>query len=228
MLQRKIDSLAGKAAPTALLANIPRLVTAYYSERPNPAEASQRVVFGTSGHRGSSLNASFNEAHILAVTQAICTYRKVKRIDGPLFLGWDTHALSEPARVTAVEVLAANEVEVMLDSRDAPTPTPVVSHAVVTNNREPRPRADGIVVTPSHNPPEFGGFKYDPPSGGPAGTEVTGWIEREAYLLLTADLRAVKRVPYERARRASTTKRSALWRSTCTGRGAMRATRYGE
>lgn len=207
MFERKINPLAGKPAPATLLANIPRLVTAYYTERPDPAVAAQRVVFGTSGHRGSSVSRSFNEAHILAITQAICAYRKAQGYEGPLFLGWDTHALSEPARVTALEVLAANEVKVMVDTRDAPTPTPVVSHAIVAHNRNPGARADGIVITPSHNPPEYGGLKYDPPSGGPAGKDVTAWIEREANALLASGVRAVKRVPYEEARRASTTTR---------------------
>jgi phosphoglucomutase len=207
MLERKIHSLAGKPAPPALLANIPRLVTAYYAEQPDPRVAAQRVVFGTSGHRGSSVNGSFNEAHILAITQAICTYRKAHQIDGPLFLGWDTHALSEPARVTALEVLAGNDVRVLLDTRDAPTPTPAVSYAILSHNRGRPPNADGIVVTPSHNPPEYGGFKYDPPTGGPADAEVTRWIEREANALVESGLRAVKRVPYERARHASTTAR---------------------
>ncbi len=207
MLDRKVSPLAGKPATAALLVDVPRLVTAYYAERPDPSVAGERVAFGTSGHRGSSLDRTFNEAHVLAMTQAICAYRKQQGIDGPLFLGWDTHALSEPARVTALEVLAANGVDVMIDTGDGPTPTPVVSHAIVAHNRVQPRRADGIVVTPSHNPPAYGGFKYDPPSGGPAESEVTKWIEREANTLLRSELRGVARVPYERARRAATTRR---------------------
>ncbi len=197
--------MAGRPAPPADLVNIPRLVTAYYTERPDPSVRGQRVAFGTSGHRGSSLEGSFNEAHILAITQAICLYRKAHAIEGPLFLGWDTHALSEPARVTALEVLAANAVEVMLDAQGRFTPTPVVSQAILAYNRgRVDARADGIVITPSHNPPDAGGFKYDPPSGGPADTEVTRWIEERANALLADGLRDVVRMPYERARRAAT------------------------
>ncbi len=203
-----IHPLAGKPAPPSVLVNVPRLVTAYYAERPDPAIPEQRVTFGTSGHRGSSLKAQFNEAHILAITQAICLYRKAQAIDGPLFLGWDTHALSEPARVTALEVLAANGVEVMLDLHDGATPTPVVSRAILAHNRgRSAGLADGIVITPSHNPPEYGGFKYDPPTGGPAESAVTGWIERTANALLADGLRGVARIPYERARRAATVRR---------------------
>jgi phosphoglucomutase len=200
-----IDPLAGQPAPVSRLVNVPRLITAYYTERPDPARPEQRVAFGTSGHRGSSLTGGFNEGHILAITQAICLYRTERGFDGPLFLGWDTHALSEPARVTALEVLAANGVTVMVDARDGATPTPVVSQAILAHNRGRTARlADGIVITPSHNPPEYGGFKYDPPSGGPADTEVTGWIERRANGLLADGLRDVSRIPYERARRAAT------------------------
>src|SRR5689334_6610701 len=167
----KIDPLAGKPAPASMLVNIPKLVTAYYSERPDPAVPEQRVTFGTSGHRGSAFECAFNEAHILAITQAICLYRQQHRIDGPLFLGMDTHALSEPAFVTALEVLAANGIEVMIDSRGGYTPTPAVSHAILTYNRQRKSGlADGIVITPSHNPPQDGGFKYNPPEGGPADT----------------------------------------------------------
>src|SRR5580658_6279263 len=199
-----INPLAGKPAPPSILVDLPRLVTAYYALRPDPSVAAHRVAFGTSGHRGSSLRHSFNEHHILAITQAICDYRRGRGIDGPLFLGWDTHALSEPARVTALEVLAANGVEVLLDSRDAPTPTPSVSRAIVTyNRRPPRGLADGIVITPSHNPPEYGGFKYDPPTGGPADGAVTGAIEKAANALLESGLRDVARVPYERALRSA-------------------------
>jgi len=200
--------LAGKPAPRSLLANVPRLVTAYYAGRPDPAVSAQRVAFGTSGHRGSSLHDAFNEAHILATTQAIVEHRRQQGIGGPLFLGIDTHALSEPARVTALEVLAAHEVEVRIDARDGYTPTPAVSHAILSYNRGRKAGlADGIVVTPSHNPPEDGGFKYNPPDGGPADTDVTGWIERRANELLGDAHRAVFRIPYERALRAPTTKR---------------------
>lgn len=203
MTPQRVDPLAGKPAPDSLLVNVPRLVTAYYAEHPDPLQAAQRVVFGTSGHRGSSLQASFNEAHVLAITQAVCVYRRAHGIDGPLFLGWDTHALSEPARVSALEVLAANGVEVMVDVHDDVTPTPVISHAIVAHNRgRTGARADGIVITPSHNPPEYGGIKYDPPSGGPAATTVTAWIEAKANELLADGLRDVVRIPWARARRA--------------------------
>lgn len=200
-----LHPLAGKPAPDSILADIPTLVSAYYTARPDPAEAEQRVVFGTSGHRGSSLKVGFNERHILAITQAICLYRRAHGIDGPLFLGWDTHALSEPARVSALEVLAANGVETMVDARNDVTPTPVISHAIVTYNRgRTRGLADGIVITPSHNPPEHGGIKYDPPSGGPADTPVTEWIQVKANALLDDGARDVVRIPWERARRAAT------------------------
>jgi phosphoglucomutase len=196
---------AGQPAPLSRLVNIPRLVTAYYVERPDPALPEQRVAFGTSGHRGSSFRVGFNEAHILAITQAICRYRNAAKIDGPLFMGWDTHALSEPARVSALEVLAANGVDVMLDADDGFTPTPVVSRAILAHNHGRKTGlADGIVITPSHNPPEYGGFKYDPPSGGPADTEITAWIQETANALLVDGLRGVSRIPYERARRAAT------------------------
>jgi phosphoglucomutase len=198
--------LAGKPAPPSRLVDVPKLITAYYTERPDPSAPTQRVAFGTSGHRGSSLDGSFNEAHILAITQAICSYRKEQDIGGPLFLGWDPHALSVPARVTALEVLAANAVDVMLDADGRFTPTPVISEAILAHNRgRAQGLADGIVITPSHNPPEYGGFKYDPPSGGPADTSVTRWIEARANALLAEHLRGVGRVPYERARRAATT-----------------------
>jgi phosphoglucomutase len=191
-----------------MLANIPRLMRAYYTERPDVSVPEQRVVFGTSGHRGSALDGAFNEAHILAVTQAICRYRQGHGIDGPLFLGIDTHALSESALASALEVLAANEVDVMIDDRDGYTPTPVISHAIVTYNRgRTGGLADGIVVTPSHNPPEDGGFKYNPPHGGPAGTDVTAWIQDQANALLAGDLTGVRRIRFERARRALTTHR---------------------
>jgi phosphoglucomutase len=200
-----ISPLAGKPADLSLLINVPRLVTAYYTGRPDPSMPTQRVVFGTSGHRGSALDNAFNEAHILAVTQAICLYRKHQSIDGPLYIGIDTHALSEPAFASALEVLAANGVEVMVDADNGYTPTPVISHAILTYNRgRKRSLADGIVITPSHNPPRFGGFKYDPPEGGPADTHVTDWIERQANAFIANDLREVKRVSFERARSAST------------------------
>ena len=191
-----------------MLANIPRLVTAYYVERPDPAIPGQRVAFGTSGHRGSALDVAFNEGHILAICQAICGYRKQAKIDGPLFLGMDTHALSEPAFASAIEVLAANQIEVMMDRDRGYTPTPVVSHAILSYNRgRTTGLADGIVITPSHNPPEDGGVKYDPPHGGPADTHVTAWIEERANALLAAGLQGVARMPFDRALTASTTHR---------------------
>ncbi len=197
---------AGQPAEAADLVNVPRLLAAYYTERPDPAVRGQRVAFGTSGHRGSSLRDSFNEAHILATTQAICEYRSAHDATGPLFLGQDTHALSEPAFRTALEVLAANGVEVRVDAADGYTPTPVISHAVLAWNRDhDGPRADGIVISPSHNPPEDGGFKYNPPHGGPADTDATKWIEDRANALLAAGLDGVRRVSYSRARKAATT-----------------------
>ena len=200
--------LAGQPTQPSMLVNIPRLVTAYYTGRPDPSVPEQRVAFGTSGHRGSSLKNSFNEAHILATTQAICLYRQQQRIDGPLFLGMDTHALSEPALANTLEVLAANEVIVMVDQDNGYTPTPVISHAILTYNRGRKTGlADGIVITPSHNPPEDGGFKYNPPHGGPADTDVTTWIEKQANAFLTDGLRGIKRMSYEKARRSSTTHR---------------------
>lgn len=201
-----ISPLAGKPATPAMLVEIPRLVTAYYTEQPDPSACEQRVSFGTSGHRGSALTKSFNEAHILATSQAICLYRQQQHIDGPLFLGMDTHALSEPAFASALEVLAANSVEVMVDRDHGYTPTPVISHAILTYNRGRKTGlADGIVITPSHNPPEDGGFKYNPPHGGPADTDVTRWIEDKANALLADSLRDVSRIPYDRARRVPTT-----------------------
>jgi len=203
---KTISPLAGRPAPASLLVDVPRLVTAYYAERPDASVAAERVVFGTSGHRGSAFERSFNEAHILAITQAICSYRAAHAITGPLFLGIDTHALSEPAYVSALEVLAANGVEVMIDCERGYTPTPVISHAILGYNRgRTAGLADGIVVTPSHNPPDDGGFKYNPPTAGPADTTITGWIEQTANALLADGLRAVRRMPYERARRAATT-----------------------
>jgi phosphoglucomutase len=204
----KVSELAGKPAPPSMLINVARLVTAYYAEHPDPKVASERVAFGTSGHRGSAFERSFNEAHILATTQAICLYRRRKAIDGPIFLGMDTHALSEPAFASALEVLAANHVEVMIDSGRGYTPTPVISHAILTYNRgRTGGVADGIVITPSHNPPADGGFKYNPPNGGPADTDVTTWIEQTANSILADSLRTVERIPFERALRASTTHR---------------------
>ncbi len=203
-----VSPLAGKPVPPALLVNIPRLITAYYTEAPDPAAPAERVSFGTSGHRGSAFSRSFNEAHILAIAQAICLYRTQQGTDGPLYLGIDSHALSEPAFASALEVLAANEVEVMIAAGDEYTPTPAISHAILTYNRgRTTGLADGIVVTPSHNPPEDGGFKYNPPNGGPADTAVTGWIETQANALLANGLNGVKRVPFARALRAATTHR---------------------
>src|SRR5713101_9768917 len=192
----RVSPLAGKPAPESILANIPRLMTEYYALEPDPAIAMQRVAFGTSGHRGTSHECSFNEEHILAITQAICLYRQQNGIDGPLFLGIDTHALSESAFASALEVLAAHDVEVMIDDRDGYTPTPVISHAILTHNRgRTSGRADGIVVTPSHNPPEDGGFKYNPPHGGPADPHVTGWIQDQANGFVADGLARVKRIP---------------------------------
>src|SRR5262245_14360611 len=203
----EISPLAGKPAPASILVDVARLIDAYHGRRPDPSVPAERVVFGTSGHRGSSLDTAFNEAHILAITQAICLYRKREAIDGPLFIGFDTHALSKPAFVTALEVLAANQVEVMVDAGDGYTPTPVVSHAVLQYNRgRRRGLADGIVITPSHNPPKYGGFKYNPPHGGPADTETTGWIESRANALLGDGPGGVRRVPFDRARKADTTR----------------------
>jgi phosphoglucomutase len=190
-----MSPLAGKPADPAALVDIPRLITAYFAQCPDPAIATQRVSFGTSGHRGCAFDTSFNEAHILAITQAICLYRQKEGIDGPLFVGKDTHALSEPAFVSAIEVLAANGAEFMLDDKDGYTPTPAVSHAILTYNKgRTTGLADGIVITPSHNPPKDGGFKYNPPHGGPASSEVTGWIERTANDFLHAKLEGVRRI----------------------------------
>ena len=203
-----INPLAGKLAPHEMLVNVPRLVTSYYSETPDPAIPAQRVSFGTSGHRGSPFERSFNEWHVLAITQAICHYRKQQGIDGPLFLGIDTHALSEPANVSALEVLAANGVDVMIAQNGEYTPTPAVSHAILTYNRgRTAGLADGIVVTPSHNPPDSGGFKYNPPNGGPADGSVTGWIEKAANGLLEAGLDGLLRVPLAKALASSHTRR---------------------
>lgn len=202
-----VHELAGKPAPAGMLANIPRLITAYFSERPDPANPAQRVAFGTSGHRGSALKGSFNEAHILAVTQAVCETRKQNGIDGPLYLGIDTHALSEPAFVSALEVLAANGVETMIAHDGGYTPTPAISHAILTYNRGRKEHlADGIVITPSHNPPEDGGIKYNPPHGGPSETSLSSAIEKRANELLER-MQDIKRIPIAKARAAATTHR---------------------
>lgn len=204
----KLSPFAGKPAPAHLLVDIARLVTAYYSQRPDPSVATQRVAFGTSGHRGSSFDASFNEDHVLAISQAICLYRQQKGIDGPLFVGIDTHALSTPAGASALEVFAANGVETMIAAGDEYTPTPAISHAIICYNRgRTRGLADGVVITPSHNPPQSGGFKYNPPNGGPADSDVTKWIEAKANALLEGNLKAIKRVSLEQALKASTTHR---------------------
>ncbi len=197
--------LAGQPAPTDVLVDVSKLIAAYYDDAPDPDEPSHRVSFGTSGHRGSSLRRSFNEAHILATTQAICDYRAAEGIEGPLFVGADTHALSGPASKTALEVLAANGVAARIAGEGRFTPTPAVSFAILEHNRHNPADADGIVVTPSHNPPEDGGFKYNPPDGGPADTEITSWIERRANQLLASGLQGVRRVPYDAALRADTT-----------------------
>ena len=197
-----INPLAGKPALASMLTNIPRLVTAYFEGKPDPAVASQRVAFGTSGHRGSAFNNAFNENHILAISQALCDHRRKAGVDGPLFLGIDTHALAEPALASALEVFAANGVEVMIDQHDGYTPTPVISHAILTYNKgRSLGLADGVVVTPSHNPPDDGGFKYNPPNGGPADTDITAGIERAANGFLEDSLKGVKRIPYDRARK---------------------------
>jgi phosphoglucomutase len=202
----KISPYAGKLAEASMLVDVPNLITDYYSEMPDPKIPEQRVAFGTSGHRGSSFNKAFNEWHILAITQAICLYRNEKKIDGPLFLGMDTHALSVPAMANALEVLAANNVEVMIAKDNEYTPTPVISHAILTYNCGRKTGlADGIVITPSHNPPHDGGFKYNPPNGGPAESNITNWIQNKANEFLTNSLQGVKRIQYESALRAVTT-----------------------
>ena len=201
------DPRAGTPATPADLVDVAKLVTAYYAEQPDPSVPEQRVSFGTSGHRGSAFTATFNEHHIVATSQAICEYRKAQGIDGPLFLGADTHALSEPARVSALEVFAANEVRVLIDSRDGYTPTPSISRAILAHNAQNTARADGVVITPSHNPPSDGGFKYNPPDGGPAGTDITGWIQDRANALLADGLTGVRMISYARALAAETTGR---------------------
>ena len=186
--QEHVSPLAGKPAPKELLVDLAKLERAYYETRPDVGDPNQLVAFGTSGHRGSSLKGTFNEAHILAITQAICEYRRARGVDGPLYMGKDTHALSGPAQRSALEVLAANGVEVFIQRDDGFTPTPVISHAILIYNRGRKEHlADGIVITPSHNPPEDGGFKYNPTNGGPADTDVTGWIQNRANELLRAE-----------------------------------------
>jgi phosphoglucomutase len=203
-----VSALAGKPTEPSMLVDVPRLVTSYFTGRPDPGVPSQRVAFGTSGHRGSAFDNSFNENHILAIAQAICLHRHRANVTGPLFIGIDTHALSAPALASALEVFAANDVEVMIDEHDGYTPTPVISHAILTYNRRRKSGlADGVVITPSHNPPEDGGFKYNTPNGGPADTDVTGWIERSANALLERNLDGVRRMPYERALKSASTHR---------------------
>lgn len=201
-----VHPVAGKPAPREMLVHIPRLVAAYYAYHPDPAEPLEQVAFGTSGHRGVSLKRSFNEDHVLAISQAIVEYRQAQGIHGPLFIGMDTHALSEPALISAVEVFAANGLEIMLQEGLGYTPTPVISHAILSYNRtHPGSMADGVVITPSHNPPTDGGFKYNPPTGGPAGPEITGVIQARANAIIAEGLHAVRRMPFERALKAATT-----------------------
>jgi phosphoglucomutase len=196
----EVSPLAGKTVPPSMLVNVPRLVTAYFSGKPDPADPAQRVSFGTSGHRGSAFNNAFNEAHILAISQALCDHRRAAGVTGPLFIGIDTHALAEPARASGLEVFAANDVTVMVDEHDGYSPTPVISHAILTYNKgRTDGLADGVVITPSHNPPEDGGFKYNPPNGGPADTDITTAVERAANGFLASDLAGIKRIPYARA-----------------------------
>jgi len=205
-MSQKINPLAGKPAPSSILVDIPQLLAAYADLKPDPSVPAQRVAFGTSGHRGSSFERSFNEAHILAISQAICEYRKGKGIDGPLFIGADTHALSQPAFENALEVLAANGVEAMISCGGEYTPTPAVSHAILVHNKgRSNGLADGIVITPSHNPPDNGGFKYNPSNGGPADSDITKWVENRANALLEGGLKEVRRMPYAQARKAAST-----------------------
>lgn len=202
-----LHPLAGKPAPKDVLTNIPRLISAYYTLHPDPLVPAQKVAFGTSGHRGTSLNASFNDDHVAAISQAICEYRKGEGISGPLFMGMDTHALSEPALYTAIEVFAGNEAQINIHQDHRYTPTPVISHAILTfNAAHPNLRADGVVISPSHNPPEDGGFKYNPPNGGPADTSTTKWIQNRANEIIANGLREVKRIPLEKALKAETTR----------------------
>lgn len=221
-MEMKISPLAGKPATPAMLVNVSRLVTAYYSNVPDPSVPAQRVAFGTSGHRGCAFENNFNEWHVLAISQAICDYRKQQGINGPLFLGIDTHALSEPACASALEVLAANGVEVMIADNDEYTPTPVISHAILAYNRGRKAGlSDGIVITPSHNPPDNGGFKYNPPSGGPAGNDITNWIEARANVLLESSLKGVQRIPHAQALSASTTHRHDYLNAYVSDLGSM-------
>ena len=205
-MSQKISPLAGKPAPASILVDIPKLLAAYSDLKPDPSVSAQRVAFGTSGHRGSSFDRSFNEWHILAISQAICEYRKSKGIDGPLFIGFDTHALSQPAFENALEVLAANGVETMIATGGEFTPTPGISHAILVYNKgRTSGLADGIVITPSHNPPDNGGFKYNPTNGGPADTDITNWVQNRANALFEGGLKDVKRMPFAQARKAATT-----------------------
>ena len=207
----RVSPLAGKPAPREMLVDLDRLEREYFDRKPDLEDANQLVAFGTSGHRGTSLNGTFTEAHVLAITQAICDYRRAQCTTGPLYMGKDTHALSAPTQRTALEVLAANDVEVVIQENDGVTPTPVISHAILAYNRARQiDLADGIVITPSHNPPEDGGFKYNPPNGGPADTEITGWMQDRANNLLRADNREVKRIPYEKAIKAPSTRQQNL------------------
>jgi phosphoglucomutase len=207
-ISTKISPLAGKPAPINMLVDIPKLITAYYTEIPTPSITEQRVLFGTSGHRGSAFDKAFNEWHILAISQAICQFRSQKKINGPLFLGMDTHALSVPAFRSALEVLAANGIDVMISMNDEYTPTPVISHAILTYNKgRTEGLADGIVITPSHNPPGDGGFKYNPPTGGPADLDVATWIEKKANEFLENGLKGVKRILFDKALTKDTTHR---------------------
>lgn len=217
-----INALAGHAAPPSVLIDLDKLVAAYHAHVPDPTVAVERVAFGTSGHRGSAFDRSFNEWHVLAITQAICLYRKAHGVDGPLFLGLDTHAISQPAGASALEVLAANGVEVMLAINDEYTPTPAISHAILTHNRHRTSAlADGIVMTPSHNPPRDGGLKYNPPHGGPASGEVTRWIEAAANRFLEAQLRGVLRIPHAKAMAAVTTDRHDFVTAFVSGLGTV-------
>src|SRR6266852_2818080 len=203
----RVDPRAGQPPSAGQLVDVAKLIDAYYTRQPDPATPAERVAFGTSGHRGSSFDSTFNETHVLAISQAICLYRQRERISGPLFIGCDTHALSRPAFESALEVLAANGVEVMISKDGEYTPTPAISQAILVHNRGRRDGlADGIVITPSHNPPEDGGFKYNPPNGGPADTDVTGWIQDQANKLLAEGLRDVKRISLQQARAAATTR----------------------
>ncbi len=205
-MSQQISPLAGKPAPKSVLVDVPKLLAAYADLAPDPSVAAQRVAFGTSGHRGSSFDRSFNAWHILAISQAICDYRQGKGIDGPLFMGFDTHALSQPAFENALEVLAANGVQTMIAAGDEFTPTPAISHAILTYNKgRTQGLADGIVITPSHNPPDNGGFKYNPTNGGPADTDITGWVQQRANALIEGGLKGVKRMPLAQARKAATT-----------------------